>query len=240
MSLEFETRIESYDVHPNNNARLSALFKFFQKVAGDDMDSTGLTYDILRQKNIVFVLTKMNIKFYDDIHTYDNVKIITRPRGCKGASYIRDYDVYVNGKRVAYCTSHWAIINFESRKLLRPATIAKDFNLKDDLNDIVKIDDKKIRVNHELIQKTDVRKVYYSHIDKNEHMNNTFYADIVYDYAPLQLKDCFKGKQIVIQYTTEIKCGDQMQIYSGYIDDGFAVVAKNLDTGKDIFTALIH
>ena len=54
MSLEFETRIESYDVHPNNNARISAIFKLFQKAAGDDMDSTGLTYNMLREKNIAF------------------------------------------------------------------------------------------------------------------------------------------------------------------------------------------
>lgn len=240
MSLEFETRIESYDVHPNNNARLSALFKLFQKVAGDDLDSVGLTYNYLRQKNIVFVLTKMNIKFFDNVKTYDNVKIITRPRGCKGASYIRDYDVYVDKKRVAYCTSHWAIINFESRKLLRPATIAADFNLKDDNTDIVEIDDKKIRVNIDLLQKADVRRVYYSLIDKNEHMNNTFYPDIVYDYAPEDIKKTFKDKQIVIQYTTEIKCGEDMEIYSGMTDDGFAVVARKATTDKIIFTALIQ
>ena len=240
MSLEFETRIESYDVHPNNNARLSALFKLFQKVAGDDLDSVGLTYNYLRQKNIVFVLTKMNIKFFDNVKTYDNVKIITRPRGCKGANYIRDYDVYVDKKRVAYCTSHWAIINFESRKLLRPATIAADFNLKDDNTDIVEIDDKKIRINIDLLQKTDVRRVYYSLIDKNEHMNNTFYPDIVYDYAPEDIKKTFKDKQIVIQYTTEIKCGEDMEIYSGMTDDGFAVVARKATTDKIIFTALIQ
>jgi len=240
MSLEFETRIESYDVHPNDFVRVSALFKLFQKAAGDDMDSTGLTYNTLREKNIVFVLTKMNIRFYDDIHTYDNVKVITRPRGCKGATYIRDYDVFVNGKRVAYCTSHWDIINFETRKLLRPATIAEDFNLKDDLTDIVEIDDKKIRINCDELEKTDVRRVFYSHIDKNDHMNNTFYADILYDYAPDNLKESFKDKTVVIQYTTEIRCGEQMEIYSGNINDGFAVVAKNLETGKDIFTAVIN
>ncbi len=239
MSLEFETRIESYDVHPNNGARVSAIFKLFQKAAGDDMDTTGLTYHVLRQKNIAFVLTKMNIKFYDEVHTYDNVKIITRPRGCKGASYIRDYDLFVGKKRVAYCTSHWVIIDFQSRKLLRPATIASDFNLKDDLTDIVELDDKKIRISTNLLQKTDVRKVYYSHIDKNEHMNNTFYADILFDYAPEHYKN-IKNKSVVIQYTTEIKCGEQMEIYSGVVDDGFAVVAKNVDTGKDIFTAVIH
>ena len=240
MSLEFETRIESYDVHPNNNARISAIFKLFQKAAGDDMDSTGLTYNMLREKNIAFVLTKMNIHFYDDIKTYDDVKIITRPRGCKGVTYIRDYDVFVNGKRSAYCTSQWVIIDFEKRKVLRPATIAEDFKLKDDLNDIVELDDKKIRINCDELEKTDVRRVFYSHIDKNEHMNNTFYPDILYDYAPDDLRKTFAGKSVVIQYTTEITCGEQMEIYSGKTDAGFAVVAKNLETGKDIFTAVIN
>ena len=240
MSLEFETRIESYDVHPNNNARLSGIFKLFQKVAGDDMDSTGLTYDILRERNIAFVLTKMNIKFYDDIKTYDNVKIITRPRGCKGATYIRDYDVSAGGKRVAYCTSHWVIIDFEKRKVLRPATIAEDFNLKDDLSDIIELDDKRLKIDVNELEKTDIRKVYYSHIDKNQHLNNTFYPDIVYDYVPESLRETFKDKSFIIQYTNEITCGEQMEIYSGNTEYGYAVVAKNADTGKDIFTAVIN
>lgn len=240
MSLEFETRIESYDVHPNDIARVSALFRIFQKAAGDDMDRSGLTYNMLRERNIVFVLTKMNIKFYENIHTYDNIKVVTRPRGCKGATYIRDYDVFVGEKRVAYCTSHWVIIDFEFRKVLRPATIAQDFNLKDDLDDIVEIDDKKIRINTDQLTKTDVRRVFYSHIDKNEHMNNTFYPDILYDYAPESLKETFAGKTVVIQYTTEIRCNEQMEIYSGNTNDGFAVVAKNINTGKDIFMAVIN
>lgn len=240
MSVQFETKIETYDVHPNNNARISAIFKLFQKVAGDDMDSTGVTYDVLRDRNIAFVLTKMNIHFYDDIKTYDDVKIITRPRGCKGVTYIRDYDVFVNDKRVAYCTSQWVIIDFEKRRVLRPNTIAEDFRLQDDLTDIVELDDKKIRLDIKNLTKTDVRNVYYSHIDKNEHMNNTFYPDIVYDYVPDEYKQGFKDKTFIIQYTTEIKCGEQMEIYTGLTDDGFAVVAKNVNTDKEVFSAVIQ
>ena len=102
MSKQMKTRIESYEVAPDGNLKVSALFRIFQKIAGDDLDSAGLTYDALRDMGIVFVLTKMSVEFMENIRVYDEITVITRPRGCKGAVYIRDYDVYMGDTREAY------------------------------------------------------------------------------------------------------------------------------------------
>lgn len=42
MSTVFQTRIESYEVQPNDNVRPSTLFHLFQKAAGDDLDGFGM------------------------------------------------------------------------------------------------------------------------------------------------------------------------------------------------------
>ena len=240
MSKTLTTRIESYDVAPDSTVRLSALFKIFQKIAGDDLDSSGLTYDRLRDEGVVFVLTKMIIQFFDDINVYDEITIVTRPRGCKGAIYVRDYDLYKNGVRAAYCTSQWVIIDFNSRKILRPSAIAEKFLLKDDFLDIYPIENKKFKLNSADMVKTDTRKIYYSHMDRNRHMNNTFYPDIVLDYLPDNCKGSYVGKTITIHYTTEITCGEEMEIYTGEFEGDFALMAVNTNTGKEIFSALVQ
>ena len=123
MSTVFQTRIESYEVQPNDNVRPSTLFHLFQKAAGDDLDGFGMTYNYLRENGIVFVVTKFTLEYFDNIHSYDNVTIATFPRGCRGVSFIRDFDVTVNGKRAAYATSSWVLLDINNRTLLRPSAI---------------------------------------------------------------------------------------------------------------------
>lgn len=64
------------------------------------------------------------------------------------------------------------------------------------------------------MQKTDVREVYYSQIDRNGHMNNTFYPDIVYDYFPDSYKNDDIGKKFSIYYSSEILRGEKFDIYT--------------------------
>ncbi len=240
MSKQLKTRIESYEVTPDGTLKVSALFRIFQKIAGDDLDSAGLTYDSLRESGIVFVLTKMSVEFMENIRVYDDISVITRPRGCKGAVYIRDYDVFIGETRVAYCTSQWVIIDFNTRKILRPSTIAERFLLKDDLENIYPIENPKFKFKSEELAKIDTRKIYYSQLDQNEHMNNTFYPDIVLDYLPENFKGELKGKTLTVHYTTEITAGEEMDIYTGQSDGGVCLMAINTTTEKEIFSALIN
>ena len=239
MSKQMKTRIESYEVTPDGTLKISALFRIFQKIAGDDLDSAGLTYDALRDSGIVFVLTKMSVEFMDNIGVYDEINVITRPRGCKGAVYIRDYDVYKGDTRVAYCSSQWVIIDFSTRKILRPSTIAERFLLKDDFDDIYPIENKKFRFKSEDLTKIDTRRIYYSQLDRNEHMNNTFYPDMVLDYLPCSFRDGLKGKKVTVHYTTEITAGEEMDIFTGISGEGFCIMAVNTATEKEVFSALV-
>ena len=239
MSTTITAQIESYEVQPNNIIRLSTLFKLFQKAAGDDLDSTGITYEVLREHGIVFVITKNTIKFFDDIKNHDTVKIVTRPRGCRGVSFIRDFDVFVDDKRVAYASSSWVLMDINNRRLLRPNAIDIIGSIPTDSDEILELEDKRIKLDANSLQRTDVRKVYYSQIDTNGHMNNTFYPDIVYDYLPDEYKTSLKDKLLSVYYIAEAMRGEKIDIYSHISDNQFKMLAKNLDSGRDIFTAIV-
>lgn len=239
MSTTIEARIESYEVQPNDNVRPSTLFRLFQKAAGNDLDGFGMTYDMLRENGIVFVLTKMTLKYFQNIRSYDIVRITTYPRMCRGVSFIRDFDVYVGDVRAAYASSTWVLLDIANRKLLRPNALDKVGTIQTDMSDLYELPDKRIKFKAEDMEKTDIRDVYYSQIDRNGHMNNTFYPDIVYDYFPDAYKDDDIGKIFTVYYTTEIMRGEKFDVYTQMGENEFAFLAKNPQSGKDIFTACI-
>lgn len=238
MATTFNTRIETYDVQPNGIIKMSALFKLFQKAAGDDFDKTGMTYEILREHGIVFILTKNTVKFYDDIKKYDEVTVTTYPRGTRGVSFLRDYDLYVGGKRVAYASSTWVLLDINNRRLLRPNALDNIGSVPVELENIIEIEDKRIKFSAENLNKTDVREVYYSHIDYNGHMNNTFYPEIVFDYLPDKYKNTLKDKLISVYYVTELMQGEKYEIYTKCDEHEFMVLARNPETNKDVFSAI--
>ena len=238
MPTTIKTRIETYDVQPNSIIKMSALFKLFQKAAGDDFDKTGMTYEVLRSHGIVFVLTKNTVKFYDDIKKYDEVTITTYPRGTRGVSFLRDYDVFVGDKRVAYSSSTWVLLDINNRRLLRPNALDSIGSVPVSMDNFIEIEDKRIKFSAENLCKTDVREVYYSHIDYNGHMNNTHYPDIVFDYLPEEYKCSLKEKFISVYYVTELMQGQKYEVYTGCENGEYIVLAKNSETGKDIFTAV--
>ena len=240
MSTSFDAKIESYDVQPNGDIRISSLFRLFQKAAGDDFDKTGLTYDILRNNNIAFVLTKMSLICYENIKVYDNIKVITKPRGCRGASFLRDYEIEKDGKILARCCSEWVIINFEKRKILRPTCLDELGGIPVDKTDLFEIDTPDMNFTEDNMDYTDTRRVYYSHIDRNNHMNNTFYPDIVYDYLPDKYKETLKGLKITIRYVAEIACGGEFEVFTHEDENTFKLLAKNKNTDKTIFTAVVE
>ena len=239
MSTTLKTRIESYDVTPNGLMRQSTIFRLCQKVAGDDLDKFGGSFETLVSHGLTFVITKMEITYFADIKTYDEIEIVTRPRGVKGPSFIRDYDILKNGERVAYASSYWVLIDFEKRKFCRPSAISAVCEIVPDMDNLYEMEMRKLHPDINEMTKSDERKVYYSSIDRNNHMNNTFYPDILFDYLPDSYLDTLSGKTITVQYNSEILCGEHFSVYTKEENGEFTLSARCEKEDRDIFSAMI-
>ncbi|MDO5479174.1 MAG: thioesterase [Clostridia bacterium] len=239
MSTTLKARIESYDVTPKGLMRQSTIFRLCQRAAGDDLDKVGGSFETLVSHGLTFVITKMEITYFADIKTYDEIEIITYPRGVKGPSFIRDYDILKNGERVAYASSHWVLIDIEKRKFCRPSSLSSVCEIIPDMDNLYEMEMRKIHPDLSEMEKADERKVYYSNIDRNNHMNNTFYPDILFDYLPDSYLDTLKGKTITVQYSSEILCGEHFTVYKKEEDGAFILSARCEKEDKDIFSAMI-
>lgn len=239
MPTSFSYYVESFDVQPNNNVRLSTLFRLYQKAAGDDLAKLGMTYDVLREHGIAFILSKTVVRFLEDVHGDDNVTVTTYPRDPKGVAFNRDYCITVDGRHLIDASSVWVLTDVKEHKLLRPSALDAVGTILYDHDDLLSLPDCRLRLDASSLQRTDVRKVYYSTIDRNRHMNNTFYPDMVYDYLPDELRKTYKGKTFSIQYMSETREQESIEIFTGLDEHQFRLLAKHTATGKDVFAATL-
>ncbi len=241
MSIEFTAKVESYDVQPNGNIKISSLLKILQKAAGDDVNRTSLDYFTLAGHNIAFVLTKMSLKILSDIKIYDELAVISHPRKVRGVSFPRDFIIKIGEKTAAVASSMWVLIDLEKRSILRPSAIDSIGHLPPSDDDLFELEDVRRIVDVNSLLRTDVREVKYSFLDMNNHLNNTFYSDFLFDTIDPKLHESDVGMYLQINYKNEARIHDKLVISSLYNAESceYDFSAHNEENGKVCFNAYL-
>lgn len=239
MSITINMCVESYDVQPNGNIKISSLLKMLQKAAGDDVNRTNLDYFTLASHSIAFVLTKMTVKIIKDIKIYDELTIISHPRKVRGASFPRDFLVYAGSELCAVARSIWVLLDLDNRTILRPSAISEIGDIPPSEDDSFEISDVRRVVDENSLPRTNVLRVEYSHLDMNNHLNNTFYSDFVFNCISPDVHKSDVGLYLQINYKTEARLGDELEIFLAEGDNCYDFLAKNKDSDKVCFTAYL-
>lgn len=241
MSCEQKFKVQSYEVQPDGCIKISALMKFFQKLAGDDLEGTSLMYENLASFNMAFVLTKVDLKIYSDIKLYDSIIVTTHARPLRGATFLRDFIVRKNNQICAYASTSWVMFDLKQRTILRPSAIESIGTIPTSSDDIIELPSVRRKVDLTSLFRTDVRKVRYSHLDMNNHLNNTYYADFIFDCVSQAKHVTDKGLYFHIEYKNEGRIGDSIEMFtSGDLSNGEAdIVAINKSTDKVCFNAYV-
>lgn len=239
MSIVQNVTVESFDVQPNGNIKISSLLRYFQKAAGDDVNKTDLNYNNLSSHNIAFVITKMSVRILDDIKQYDQLTIISHPRKIRGVTFPRDFIVKCDNKTVALASSNWVLLDLVKRHILRPSAIDDIGYLPPSTDDLFEIDDVRLVIDENSLQRTDVRRVNYSNLDMNNHLNNTYYSDYIFDNIPQEAHKSDKNLYLQINYKNEAKLYDVLEIFYKSADNNITFCAKNNTIDNICFTAFV-
>ena len=108
------------DFDNNGRIKISSLMYAFQEIAGAHAESLNFGFDDLIANNRMWVITKLRFKVSGMIKPEVTYTLQTFPRPRKGVTFYRDYYIYDNeGNELVKGTSHWSIVNFETRKVER-------------------------------------------------------------------------------------------------------------------------
>lgn len=225
----------SYDVLPDGTIKPSALQRYFQQIALEDIASQGATYNALRELSMVFVITKLRIDFLQTLRSGDSIVLRTFPYKTEGVTFFRAFEIYKNGSLAVLADSRWVLINYQKRTILRPSDLP--FPLAQSVPS-AELPPIPRRIIQKTAEHTATRTVCLTEVDENKHLNNCVYADYILDHAPIDICN-HKIKAMCILFEHEAYLGDLLEIRYEKTDDGFSAVAYDQTTAKPCFQAAI-
>jgi medium-chain acyl-[acyl-carrier-protein] hydrolase len=105
-------KIKSYDVDCEQKLKLPSLFNYLQEVAGNQAESIGVGFEVLKQKNLFWVLSRMKIQIHNMPKWNDEIIVYTWPKGIDKLFALRDFEITNNeGKLLISATSCWLLID---------------------------------------------------------------------------------------------------------------------------------
>ena len=218
MDYKHRVSINSRDVDGSGVCRPSALLGHLQEAATLAAEYGGFGRGhLLGESQGFWMLVRMWYRLKRPLRWGEQIVVHTWHRGGKGAMSYRDFDIYAGEEHVGEAVSAWVLADIETHKLLKLSEIkimqetsggelCKDKTLS------------KLRLPKELTLK-ERRKMRYSDIDINGHVNNTRYADFACDALELErLPGEYFLSSMQLGYTAECRAGEEIGILIGEAD----------------------
>ncbi len=202
--------VDIHDVDFNGVARTSALMKYIQGAAQTQLTESGMSYDELKKKKRIFILSKIKMEFTDTVRAYDPLTAITYPANSRGYSFLRCYKLKKDGVTIGRAVSVWALLDTDTHALVK----VNDFDLGLVTYDVLDMPLSRIMIPAD-IAPVGTYTVTYGDTDQNNHMNNTRYPDMYSNFLPLENK---RIDNITISYLAEAPYGDTLTVMRAYAD----------------------
>ena len=214
-------RLTSLDVAPSGAVRPGALLRYFQEAVNLQMKDNPPSSEELFARGHAFILSRTGMKIYSDFAPYDEIEVVTWANTSRGATFVRSAQIFKNGSLAADIVTVWALVDINEHRLIRVKDAELGLGTLDEIPEIGVPE--KVRI-PEGAEKCGEKTVVYSDIDRNNHMNNTRYVDMICDYLP-EVENT-RVREFTINYVSECKLGEKLDIYH-----------KNFE-GIDYFCAL--
>ena len=219
---EYTTRW--HDTDATRIVRPTQLLVYMQETSNAHLDSTGHNLDRLRDEHsLAFLLSKTKIALYAPLYAHEDIRVETFTAESRAFGFNRYYRILRGDEVVAAADTTWARIDLNSRQLCKAD--AFDFGFEHEPSLDIGLPPR-FRVPHtDELELLGERRIVYSDLDYNMHMNNTRYADMLCDFMPLE--DIPKIKGMSLSYLHEAAFGDVIKIYAKKSDGRYSFRTVN-------------
>ena len=188
-----------------NQVKPTGILDLFQTIAGAHAAVLGVSMTDLMKNGKCWVLESVQYDVIKPADPHERVYVETRFQIPGKLFYVRDYVIKnADGEVLVKGLSRWLVIEVATR---RPVLNAIDYGCEGVAEDQFATHSK-IRTNFDGSVTLGNYQVRCSETDIVGHLNNTRYADIIFDFFPKALKS------LQIDYVKECKVGERLEIKS--------------------------
>lgn len=218
-------RIKWHDTDANRQVRPSALVTYLQETASEHLIHLDISSDELRDRyGLAFILGSISVRAYKPLFAGDGIEVQTWTCEGRGFRHNRCFCVWRNGECIAEAISQWALIDLKKGSLVK----IEDMPCRIEPDEPITLPDLPTRLHIPPISEMELageRRIVYSDIDYNGHMNNTHYPDMLCDFLPDMRTHRVTG--MVLSYRHEAAYGQVLRIYRAKVDGGYLLRTTN-------------
>jgi len=230
---------KTYDVNTivldsSKRIGLWGMLNLLQDIAWLHAEHLGWGYEDLIKRNTIWVLARQKLVMRDWPVWGDAVTIKTWPRGGAGALATRDFEIYVEERKLGECTTSWLTLNWTTR---RPQKLDRDSFRLENPAKALGFDAQKIAARSDLKPATTFL-VRNSDLDVNGHVNNTRYAQWIVDTMMGDELAASRIEEYEINFLSETGVGDCVVIEKSEPEGGCCQYqGRRQDEDKPAFVA---
>lgn len=202
-----------HDTDATRIVRPTELLIYMQETSNAHLSSIGFNLDKLRdEKGLAFILSKTRVAIYAHLFENEDITVETFTSESRGYAFRRFYRILRGDEVIAAADTTWALVDINTKQLCKVDLIDFHFEHEEPIDIGTP---PRFRVPHnDDMQNMGTRKIVYSDLDYNMHMNNTRYANMLCDF--MDIEDVPKIKGISISYLHESAFGECVDVYRAF------------------------
>ena len=234
-----------HDTDANRIARVGRLIEHLQELANRQCEKSGLPLEHLRdERGLGFILGALSVSLKKPLYAYDEVELVTWCRPARGYIFNRYFEIRKDGELALEAITTWVIVNVNSKQMVRVSPddpMHNSFYYDDPIaSDAVP---PKARISKDApLLPVGERKIMYSDIDYNMHMNNTRYPDMICDHL-CEMTDAgcaYRVSEMSLSYLKESPLGATLTVLRDNMsEDGNISVRTVNEQGEVCLEAVI-
>lgn len=207
----FKYTVEPESVDFTSRASVSSMFNMVLHAAGKDAHRRGFGIDALAERNFGWVLSRMCLELDRLPEEYEEFTLHTWIGGYNRLFSVRNFTLTdKDGVEFGRAVSQWCMLDFNTRMPLDMNTLAK-------VHDGTIVDapspcDAPKRIGAVSSEPLAERKVAYSDIDFNRHMNTMRYIDFAFDSLPIEVPEKLQTLRMDLNFMKEALYGDSLAL----------------------------
>ncbi len=190
--------------------KVSSLLHFAQEAAGEHCYQLSVDWDTLSRQNLFWAVIRTKMQILRQPSVGEKILVETWPMPTTRSAFPRSTVGYdEKGNEVFRSISLWVLMDTQTRSMILPGKSGID--LAGTLRGTELASPGSLHPleaeNHLL------RKVCFTDLDRNGHMNNTRYMDWVDDLLPAQFHAAHSPRELTLCYLSEAREGDELDLH---------------------------